>query len=61
VSVKMQGAGSFLAGVYTVAFNFTPSRMGIFTPHWKLGVSAADARDVAHTATSKTRVTIFIE
>ncbi len=34
----MHGAGAFLAGVYTVAFNFTPSRIGILTPHWKLDI-----------------------
>ena len=37
VSVNTQGAGAFCSrGVYTVAFNFTPSRSGIFTPHWNL-------------------------
>src|ERR1044072_8563042 len=37
VNVKTRGAGSFWSrGVYTVAFNFTPSRSGIFTPHWNL-------------------------
>src|SRR3569833_327998 len=61
----MHGAGAFLAGVYTVAFNFTPSRMGIFTPHWKLTFSAASPRDVSnrdttHRKTSKTPFTKFM-
>src|SRR5262249_61878388 len=56
----MQGAGAFLAGVYTVAFNFTPSRRGIFTPHWKLTVSAASARGIANSKISNTPFTIFM-
>jgi hypothetical protein len=64
----MQGAGDLcFAGVYTVAFNFTPSRMGILTAHWKLTAatsgpdgagSATDTNDhtVAHRHRSKLRV-----
>src|SRR5882724_11566621 len=42
----MQGAGVFcFAGVYTVAFNFTPSRSGILTAHWKLTLATSGPGD----------------
>src|SRR5678815_5724256 len=42
VNVNTHGAGSFCSrGVYTVAFNSTPSRSGIFTPHWNLTLAGS--------------------
>src|SRR5512144_1741381 len=36
VSVNTHGSASFWpCGRYTVALSLTPSRRGIFTPHWK--------------------------